>query len=180
MNGNEENHLTDQEKNLIAMGAAMGGGCRTCADKLYKLALSLKIPKEEMAMAFDLGLAAKAEAVRTMEAKISSLVDGKAQNTRAVPEGGRQKLSSLVRIASFVAANSAPDVLTETEKAKAQGITAEQIQMSVSLAKMVRKNAMMFSDQEISASGCGCESDGEAMCCPLPADGKKAPVCACG
>ena len=180
MNDKQGDHLTDQEKNLIAMGAAMGGGCRTCADKLVKVALSLKIPKEEMAMAFDFGLTAKTEAVRTMEAKISSLVDAKARDGASAPEAGRQKLSSLVRIASFVAANAAPDALAEIEKAKAQGITADQIRMSVSLAKMVRNNAMTFSDQEISAGGCGCESDEEAMCCPLPVGGKKASACVCG
>ena len=31
--------LSDGEKSLIAMGAAMGAGCRTCADKLHRIAL---------------------------------------------------------------------------------------------------------------------------------------------
>ncbi|MDD5168678.1 MAG: hypothetical protein PHN75_07665, partial [Syntrophales bacterium] len=170
MNDIKGDHLTDQEKNLIAMGAAMGAGCRTCADKLYKLAVSLRIPEEEMVMAFKLGLTAKAEAVRTMEAKISALMHDDSLQNSVASEVGPHRLSSLVRIASFVAANSAPDVLSEIGKASGQGITPDQIKMSVSLAKMVRKNAMMFSDQEISASDCGCEFDREEICCPLPAD----------
>jgi|WetSurMetagenome_2_1015567.scaffolds.fasta_scaffold1591233_1 hypothetical protein len=44
MNSKQEDHLTNEEKNLIAMGA----GCRTCADKFHGIALSLKIPEKEM------------------------------------------------------------------------------------------------------------------------------------
>ncbi len=180
MNSNQDDHLTDREKNLIAMGAAMGAGCRTCADKLYKLAVSLKIPEEEMGTAFKLGLDAKGEAVRTMGAKISALMGADGVLNRAMPESGLHELSSLVRIASFVAANSAPDVLAEMRNAEAQGMTSAQIRMAVSLAKMVRKNAIAFSDQEISANGCGGESDGDEICCPLPAGTKNAAACSCG
>src|SRR5512133_1448976 len=101
MNSKQDDRVTDREKNLIAMGAAMGGGCRTCSDKLYQLAVSLNIPEGEMAAAFRLGLEAKAEAVRTMEAKISSLLDDRGEPKRAVSGEGLQALSPLVRIASF-------------------------------------------------------------------------------
>lgn len=180
MNSNQDDHLTDREKNLIAMGAAMGGGCRTCADKLHRLAVSLNIPEGEMAGAFHLGLEAKAEAVGTMEAKISSLLDDHGERKQAVSGEGPHALSPLVRIASFAAANSAPDLLSEVRKATAQGITSGRIRIAISLARMVRKNAMMFSDQEIFASGCGGPSEGEETCCPLPADAKNAPACSCG
>ena len=180
MNKNQEDHLTNQEKNLIAMGAAMGAGCRTCADKLYETALSLKIPENEMLKAFDLGLDAKAEAVKTMKAKISSLIgDDKVDNTM-VTEKFTQKLASLIRIASSVAANSAPDVLSEIQKAERCGIKPDQMQMCISLAKMVRKNAGAFSDQEISDKVGSFESDMQELCCPISSNPKGASSCSCG
>ena len=38
MNNFLENRMSDREKTLAAMGAAMAGGCRTCAEKLYEIA----------------------------------------------------------------------------------------------------------------------------------------------
>ena len=51
--------LNDGEKTLIAMGAAMGAGCRTCADKLYRIALDQNLSREEILTAFLEGLEGK-------------------------------------------------------------------------------------------------------------------------
>ncbi len=48
MNNFLENRMSDTEKTLAAMGAAMAGGCRTCAEKLYEIARALGIPETEM------------------------------------------------------------------------------------------------------------------------------------
>ncbi len=179
MDNNQENHLTNQEKNLIAMSAAMGAGCRQCADKLYGVATSLKIPKKEMLKALQWGLDAKAEAIGTMRMKISELMG----NDKGIDAQGTDvslvKLAVLARIASFVAANSAPDVVSEIQKAKEQNVTPDQIQMCVSLAKMVRKNAGIFSDQEISDNVGSFESAGQEMCCPLSPGAKGSSACSC-
>ena len=179
MNIEHGDHLTDREKTLVAMGAAMGAGCRTCADKLYGIAVSLGIPKAEMVMALNGGLEAKAQAVRTMEVKICTLVGGAAAKGTSISEECG-KLASLVRIAAFVAANSAPDGLVEMRKARVHGVPSAQIGIAVSLAKMVRKNAMSFSDQEISANDCGLQFGGNEMCCPLSPDTGNASACSCG
>jgi hypothetical protein len=179
MNSERDDHLTDREKTLVAMGAAMGAGCRTCADKLYGIAVSLKIPETEMVMALNGGLEAKFQAVGTMEAKVCALVGGAGPKDPSVSEGCG-KLSSLVRIASFVAANSAPDALREIREARGQGIVPEQIGVAVSLAKMVRKNAILFSDQEISENALGLQFVGEEMCCPRPPDRRNTSACSCG
>lgn len=164
----QEDHLTNEEKNLVAMGAAMGAGCRICADKLHKLAVSLKIPEGEMAQAFRWGLDAKSEAVLTMETKISTLIGDDQEKQAGAFSGKAGGLASLVRIASFVAANSAPDALMEIKQARAQGMTPGRIRLCISLAKMVRKNAMAFSDQELSENVLDLE-DGQVETCYSPA-----------
>jgi hypothetical protein len=179
MNSGQADHLTDREKTLVAMGAAMGAGCRTCADKLYGIAVSLKIPEPEIVTALNGGLEAKSKALGTMEAKVSALVGGADANGTS-DSRVHGKLLSLVRIASFVAANSAPDALREIREARGRGIVPEQIGVAVALAKMVRKNAVSFSDQEISENARGLEFVGEEMCCPLPPDRGNTSACSCG
>ena len=158
------------------MGAAMGAGCRTCADKLHEIAVSLNIPRGEMLKAFLLGLDAKADAVKTMQKKISALMNGNTDN----PEELSPKLAAMIRVASFAGANSAPDCLAEIKQAMPGEITDEQIQLCISTAKMVRKNAMGFSDQEISNKFNNSESNTAGVCCPGPASNQSASACSCG
>ncbi|HVO66445.1 MAG TPA: hypothetical protein VMT12_08190 [Syntrophales bacterium] len=180
MNKDGENHLTNEQKSLIAMGAAMGAGCRTCADKLYGVSVSLGIPEHEMFEAFQAGLDAKEQAVGTMKAKASGLVCGKKRDDASLTSNNKEMLLLLVRTASLIAANSAPDALLEMEKAQRGGATPDQLRACVSLAKMVRKNAETFSDHEIFDKIEGLKPDVEEMCCPLPAGSKSAPTCSCG
>lgn len=154
----------------------MGGGCRTCADKLYDVAISLNIPKAEMLKAFLLGIDAKAAAVKTMQEKVSALMDGNAGNSKEFPE----KLASMIRMASFTAANSAPDCLAEIKQALFKEITTEQIQLCIATGKMVRKNAISFSDQEILDRFRCSESDVKGACCPVSANTEKSSGCSCG
>jgi hypothetical protein len=140
--------LKDSEKTMIAMGAAMGGGCRKCAANLHKIALDQDILPEDMFSAFRRGLEAKAEALNTMREKVRSLL-GDRQSGNDSPSSKDPKLASLIRIAAFTAANSAPDVFQEIEKARGQGVTERELKLCQSIARMVRDHAMKFSDQEI-------------------------------
>ena len=64
MKNSERQPLSDRERTLIAMGAAMGAGCRMCATGLRSIAEGLGITKGEAGKAFEIGLSAKAEAVK--------------------------------------------------------------------------------------------------------------------
>ena len=168
-----EDHLTAREKTFIAMGAAMGAGCRTCADKLHEIAESLKIPESEMANAFNVGLASKPEAANTMKEKVLSLFG----SAVILKEGlNNDKLLSFIRIASFTSSNSAPDAVSEIYKAQTQGATPEQIRICIALGKMVRKNAISYSDREISELTGVRDEDETEPCCPADSG----TVCSCG
>jgi len=173
----QTNPLSNQEKTLIAMGAAMGAGCRTCADKLYQMATSLNIPKTEMLKAFLLGLDAKQAAVKTMEEKVAALMaDEHPEEVKEFPK----HLTSLIRMASFTAANSAPDFLAEMKQTSSTGIPAEHIQLCVATGKMVRTHAMGFSDGDISAKTGNAESNVRGACCPGSSNAENASTCSCG
>ena len=177
MDSNRENQLTDQEKTFISMGAAMGAGCRTCADRLYNMAISANISRAEMLKAFLLGLDAKAQAVKTMQEKVSSLLPE--ESAAGAPEFS-PRLASLIRIASLTAANSAPDCLAEAARVQAAGITAEHLQLGIATGKMVRKHATEFSDREISDKFVCSGAEEKATCCPGPGKAQSSDGCSCG
>ena len=170
------NQLSSEEKTLIAMGAAMGGGCRTCADKLCDTARSQSIPRDKMLKAFLLGLEAKQAAVKTMQEKVAALMaDGHARDAKEFPK----HLTSLIRMASFTAANSAPDFLSEMNQAARDGIPAEQVQLCVATGKMVRTHATEFSDKDISAKLNGSETNTSQTCCSGTGSTQNASGCTC-
>jgi hypothetical protein len=140
--------LNDGEKSLIAMGAAMGAGCRTCAEKLNRIALDQNLSREEILSAFLEGLEGKAEALRTMRAKVQSLW-GEYNKEAEASLGLDKKLAALIRTAAFMAANSAPDACREMEKSLVEGVTGKDLKLCRSIARLVRDQAMKFSDQEI-------------------------------
>ncbi len=171
--------LNDGEKTLIAMGAAMGAGCRTCADKLYRIALDQNLSREEILTAFLKGLEGKGEALRTMREKVRTLLgDGKKDGE---PSAGRdKKMAALIRLASFMASNSAPDACQEIMKAYAEGVTEREIKLCRSIARMVRENAMKFSDEEIGERLTAGTQEEEKGGAPLEAVCGASCACGCG
>jgi hypothetical protein len=184
MKQDQGNQLDDRGKNLIAMGAAMGAGCRKCADKLHALAVTMKILDDEMLKAFQWGLDAKAKAAETMRAKVEDLLGCGCSRTGLKKEAdhgpARQQHSDplipLVRIASFIAANSAPDAAAEIAEARSEGVTEDRIRLCISIGKMVRKNAQAFSDGEIEEIFAG---EIKEFCCPLAPESEKESGCSC-
>jgi len=172
----QNNPLSNQEKTLIAMGAAMGAGCRTCADKLYETAGSLNIPRTEMLKAFLLGLDAKQAAVKTMQEKMAALMaNGQAGDDEDCPEN----LAFLIRMASFTAANSAPGCIREMDKAAQAGIPAEHVQLGLATGKMVRTHAIDFSDQNISDKLSDAEANSPTGCCSGASGAQNTSGCSC-
>lgn len=163
----EGQHMTDRERTLIAMGAAMGAGCRKCAEGLQRIGASIGIPTGEAWKAFEIGLNAKAEAVNTMRAAVSALLhneadsgakcgcarSGETEPGRRKPDNARAgsagKMACLIRLASYMAANSAPDARAEMDEAVARGANSRDINLCLSIARMVRQKAAGFSDGEV-------------------------------
>lgn len=143
-----EKHMTSREKNLVAMGAAIGAGCRVCTDSLYESAVSMNLPQYDVMKSLFAALDSKMQSAKTMKDKISELINSdKSDSRKNTPISAM--LISLVKIASLTAANSAPDVILEIDRARAKGATHDQIQICVALGRMVRKNSYFYSDREI-------------------------------
>jgi hypothetical protein len=147
---NTKRVLTDAEKLLVAMGAAIGGGCGKCAENLIKIAHEQGVSLADMETACKEGFAAKGDAIKTMKAKVTAILKAATHEGDKSWEGvDMGKMASLIRTAAFTAANSAPDAVKEMKKACLQGAVEGDFRVCLSIAKSIRKKAEQFSDEDV-------------------------------
>lgn len=158
--------LGDKEKLFVAMAAAMGGGCRTCAEGLYAMAGSAGVGPEESGRAFLAGLRVRESATEVMRRKAESLVGRELRHGENVETASDPRVLELGRLAAAVAANSSPDALPHIEAARAAGATDAEIAVAIGTARMVRSKAQGFSDEEVGTSETG---EAEEVQCPAEA-----------
>jgi alkylhydroperoxidase/carboxymuconolactone decarboxylase family protein YurZ len=150
--------LSSKEKILVAMAAAMGGGCRTCAQGLYSTAGSTGVTAEEIGRAFADGLGQRDSATEVMREKAAGLL-GRVPG----PDGGvaDRRISELSKLAASVALNSSPDALELLGAARSSGATEAEIRVAIGIGRSVRSKAQGFSDAdlaEVPAEEVGCEA----------------------
>lgn len=157
--------LGGKDKLFIAMAAAMGGGCRTCAEGLHSMAGSAGVAPEEAARAFLEGLRVRESATDVMRRKAEALVGRELRHGGNAEGASDLRVLELSRLAAAVAANSSPDALHHIGDAKAAGATDAEIAVAIGTARMVRSKAQGFSDGEL-----GAPKEGEAEEAPCPAE----------
>jgi len=176
----ENESLSGEQKTFVALAAAMGGGCRTCAERLYGIAQSLDMDEDEIDRALCDGLEVRGTATRLMRDKVRSLHEGEAEVAEAeVCECG-EGIRKLARLAAAVAANAGPAALVYAEAARAAGASEGSIGVAAGIGRTIRSKAQMFSDGEFAAAGVG---DGAEEPCSAEAEVRadaRAADAACG
>jgi hypothetical protein len=164
-------YLSGLEKAQIALAAAMGAGCRTCADKLYPMLQSLGASQEAIERAFSEGLGARESATALMRSKAHELI-GRIPGARAARGAARvSRASELMRIGAGVAANAAPAVAHHIERAQSLGATLDEIRLAIGIGRMVRSKAQGFADTEVDgATASEPVAEVPRAPCPLEAD----------
>ena len=160
----ETQALESKDKLFIAMAAAMGGGCRTCAEKLHSMAGSEGIAPEEQGRAFLEGLRVRERATEVMRRKAEALVGGKLRHGENGGGATHLRVLELSRLAAAVAANSSPDALNHIADAREAGASDAEIEVAIGTARMVRSKAQGFSDEEVGASK---QNEAEEAPCPV-------------
>jgi alkylhydroperoxidase/carboxymuconolactone decarboxylase family protein YurZ len=165
--------LEEAEKLQVALSAAMGAGCRSCADKLYPMLQSLGVAADEIEQALVQGLRARGAAAALMRAKAEALTGQAPPPESAGRDEAASVLSELMRIGAGVAANSAPSTLHHMERARAAGATEQEIRTAIGTARLVRSKAQEFSDAEIDEACAAAKPDARVpeVPCPLNALG---------
>jgi hypothetical protein len=185
--------LSSQEKTYVAMAAAMGGGCRTCAERLFAIAQSLEMGLEEIDRAFFEGLVVRDVATQLMREKVHFLrhPEAEPEDTLVGSRGGR--IRELSRLAAAVAANAGPAGLGYAKLARSAGASETAVAVAIGIGRSIRAKAQSFSDQEFGESGtveegCGTSATasteiadvhgGDACGCEKPPS--EAPSACCG
>lgn len=150
MSGTET--LSNKEKAQIALGAAIGGGCRTCAEFLYPSLHSQGATEDEVVQLVADALTVRASATEVMRQKAAALMGRPPAADPGPPPAPRTRIGELIRTGAAVAANCAPDALGHIERAKAAGATGAQIEVAIGIGRAVRAKAQKFSDEEITKS----------------------------
>ncbi len=141
--------LSNKEKSLVALAAAMGGGCRVCAENLYGIAVSVGATPDEIEHAFLDGLTVRQSATEVMRDKAGALLGRPLGPNAPGSGGGAARVAELSRLAAAAAANSSPDALREIASARTVGMTEGQIGLAIGIARAVRTKAQGYSDAEI-------------------------------
>ena len=148
----ENPDLPNKEKALVALAAAMGGGCRTCADGLYPMAQAAGASTDEIERALREGLQVRENATAIMKRKAETLLGHRIPALGATEAEEAPGISRLTRLAAAVAANAAPDAVRHLEGASFAGVTEGAINVALAIARKVRTKAQGFSDEEIDQS----------------------------
>jgi AhpD family alkylhydroperoxidase len=167
----ENGTLSNKEKAQVALGAAIGAGCRTCAEFLTPTLRSLGATDAELDQLVADALVVRDGATEVMRQKAGVLLDRlPATEPGLQPEPGT-RIEELIRTGAAVAANCAPDALGHIERAKSAGATEAQIEVAIGVGRSVRSKAQSFSDEEIAKSSATRAPTEEAAACCGPMSG---------
>ncbi len=158
-----ERVMSDGEKILVALGAAIGGGCEKCAENLLKLAEGQGVAAEELASACRMGFEAKAEAIRSRKDRLAGMFKANGQPGEEGRKTDLRKCAAMIRAAAFAAANAAPDAADELKQAFKQGAGKGDFRMCLSIVRTIREKAATFADQDVLERMESVMSDGRKM-----------------
>jgi AhpD family alkylhydroperoxidase len=143
---NEGTTLGNKEKALIALAAAMGSGCRRCAENLYGLARSAGATADEIARAFRDGLRVRQSATEVMRRKAGDLLGISLEGDGSTDGREGALITELSRLAAAVAANSSQDALKHLETARAED---SQVGVAIGIGRAIRGKAQSYADSEL-------------------------------
>lgn len=164
--------LGNKERALIALSAAMGAGCRTCARRLHPMAKAAGAGDAEVDRALRVGVEMRQYATTTVRREVDALLGRELLEEEGAHGPEERRLEELSRLAAAVGANSSPDARRHLEAALAAGATEAGVSLAIELAGKVRSKAAQFSDEEIAAcrreqgvSGRQGAGEAPASCC---------------
>lgn len=134
--------LTQKEKELVAVAAALGAGCIPCTQHHAVAVREAGASEEETAWAATIGLEIKRESLVIMAALAAErlalpLVDGMVPGRQR--GGDETALAALVAIGAATAAHCAPAVEREIAAALALGASGDNITRAFRIGRKVRE-----------------------------------------
>jgi AhpD family alkylhydroperoxidase len=141
------------EKELVAIGASIGAGCRPCIEHHIPMAREAGLPEAELTQAVNSAFALRSQATELFAARVDELLGG----SPAAPPTAATEASAageLVALGVSVGANSHPLLRRHIAGALEAGLRASQIDAALRTAEYVQERAAeMTADKAAEALG---------------------------
>ena len=185
----EEQELSAEQKELVAVGASVGSGCRPCVDHHVKAGAKAGLDGEQLLAAVTSPERVAAEAAVLM----GDHVRGKLRPSVAEPVLLSRLEEALASLGAALGANDATNIERQLRTALDLGASRPQLEQAIETAKAVQENAARIHLREAehlldalatpvaapqneaeSGDGCGCGADDETKAPPLEAQAGRA------
>ena len=141
--------LTQKEKELIAVGAAVSGGCVKCSNYHFKQAIEQGASKDEVHQAVMAATTVIESSVEILQRTAYSLMNIERQAVTVRDIETSEPLTALIKLASAVAANNVANVKRYIGIADELGSSSSEINLTIRLARVIQKRAGKFVDEAI-------------------------------
>ncbi len=169
--------LSEKEKVLVGVGAAITAGCQPCTSKLIRAARAAGACERSIRLAIETGLAVRASATEAMALWAES-EQGQAPVIDATFRLEKERMSALTSAGATYAANSTATLDGQLENAQAHDWTNGQIAEVLAVASAVAKAAagkielaairLGFPSTKLDSSCCSDQRAPEATRAPEP------------
>jgi alkylhydroperoxidase/carboxymuconolactone decarboxylase family protein YurZ len=132
--------LSEKEKILVGIGAAISAGCQPCTHSLIRAARAAGACERSIRLAIETGLAARRSATEAMDLWAST-EQGEAPVIDAGFRLEKEKLATLISIGATYAANSTATLPTQIEEAQLHDWTDVQMGEAFAVGSAVARTA---------------------------------------
>jgi AhpD family alkylhydroperoxidase len=139
--------LEPTEKELAAIGASVGAGCRPCIEHHVAAARQAGISEPELAEAVATAFTVRSQATELFARRVRVLLGGTAPALE-VPVGDGSQAAELVALGVDVGANSHALLRRHLAGALAAGLTESQVTAAVRMAELVQRHAAEMTADE--------------------------------
>ena len=144
-----QRRLTQKEKELIAVGAAISAGCIKCSNYHFTQAFEQGATTEEVQRAVTDATLVIVSSYEILQRHAYNLIKVARKEQPTNNTESTESLSTLVKIAAAVAASSTTNIKKYVELAQADGISSGEISLAIKMARAILNKAIEFADEAI-------------------------------
>jgi AhpD family alkylhydroperoxidase len=144
--------LDQKDKELVAIGAAIGALCRPCIEHHIPAGRDAGLTELELARAVEAAHATHRIATGLLSRRSHELLDGKPPADAVVAAGHTSRPGELVALGASVGANCHPLLEQHVAGALRQGLTAGQVRSAIKMAEFVQQHAAQVTAAKAAAA----------------------------
>lgn len=148
-----------KERELAAVGIAVGCGCKPCTEYHVMTAQQLRATDEEIADAIAVGSGLRRHATGIIEAYALDTLHGTSTPDRGSDVGETDRIREMVSVGAAFAVNCVSNLRRHLEQASALGISQAEISEIIRLATFIKGKAASHAEGALAALGSQDASD---------------------